>query len=505
MLSIGLITILVAIPLFYHKIQTYQFNRITAIIIIYAALLTYNNLIIVTVHGLSLYSGLYQVNLVTISLEIFILTVGSLLLIGWGPTNTITKSTIVPSINEYFIVLLFSTLGSTIVLSSYDLISIYLSIELQSFGVYILATIYRNSESSTSAGLNYFLLGGLSSAVLLLGTAIIYSYTGLTQFDSLFILIQVNESNTNSNIIVCGVLLIGVGFLFKIGSAPLHNWAPDVYDGVPTVVSSWLTTIPKISILIFILILQSGLQGNCEAIIYYIGDLSINIWKEILLIASLISLIIGTVAGLSQYKIKRLFAYSTISHVGFLLFTLSINTEESMNSFLFYLIQYSVTNANLFLILLGFGYILNKDSKSNSIDIQFIHQLKGQFTTNPILTISISVCLFSIAGIPPLIGFFGKQMILYTSMIEGYYYISLVSILVSVISATYYLKIVQISYFNLSDNGNSRSLSISQGNYITNIHSIVISTLTMLIILFVIQPNILLNSCNLLALSLFNN
>lgn len=216
---------------------------------------------------------------------------------------------------------------------------------------------------------------------------------------------------------------------------------------------------------------------------------------------SVLSLIIGTVLGLSQYRIKRLLTYSTISHVGFILLALSINTEESIESLVFYLIQYSLTNANVFLVLLGFGYIIHVYPKK---DILFIESLKGQFTSNPLLSLSFALCLFSIAGIPPLIGFFAKQMVLYSSTHGGYYFISIVAILVSVISASYYLKIISVIYFDSpKDVVNSMLDTKTEENSITNLHAFMISSLTMAITLFVLQPTILLNSCHLLALSLF--
>ncbi len=538
MLSIGLISLLVAIPVFSYRITPNLFNRITSVVLIYSALLAFNGLHIESLaSGVGIYSGLFHVTTVSVAIEGFLLFIGALILLGWGPVTdkTIVRSstTVIPTISEYSLMILFTSMGATLLLSSSDLVSMYLSIELQSFAVYIIATLYRDSESATSAGLKYFLLGGLSSALILLGTALIYSYTGLTQFESIYTLVQVTGSDSVANSatysggITCGLLLIGLGFLFKVAAAPLHNWAPDVYDGVPTIVTSWLTTMPKISIFVFLLELQSGLQGSFESLSLLISnDTSINIWKNLLLIASLFSLIIGTVVGLSQYRIKRLLAYSTISHVGFLLLALAINTEESIESFLFYLIQYSLTNVNTFLILLAFGYMFysastsksyllsnqttNKESVNNT-DIQFIDQLKGQFKENPLLGLSLALCLFSMAGIPPLIGFFAKQMVLYSSTHGGYYFLSIVAILVSVISASYYLKIIRVIYFDneytktdvVYANSTVNSQDTINSPIITNVHSLLISSLTMIIVLFVLQPSILLNSCHILALSLF--
>lgn len=537
MLSIGLISLLVAIPVFSYQITPSLFNRITSIVLIYSALLTFNGLHIESLaSGVGIYSGLFHVTTVSLAIEGFMLFTGAIILLGWGPVTdkTIlqTGTTILPTISEYSLMILFTSIGSTLLLSCSDLVSMYLSIELQSFAVYILATLYRDSESATSAGLKYFLLGGLSSALILLGTALIYSYTGLTQFESLYTLVQVigSDSVTNSAAysvgVTSGLLLIGIGFLFKVAAAPLHNWAPDVYDGVPTIVTSWLTTMPKISIFLFLLELQSGLVGNFDPLNTLLDlDTPFNIWKNLLLISSLLSLIIGTLVGLSQYRIKRLLAYSTISHVGFLLLALAINTEESIESFLFYLIQYSITNVNTFLILLAFGYIIctsksylvpreapNKISVNSTLSpIQFIDQLKGQFMVNPLLGLSLAICLFSMAGIPPLIGFFAKQMVLYSSTHGGYYFLSIIAILVSVISASYYLKIIRVIYFDSPSTSNEVVCTDSSVNSednnptstITNVHSLLISSLTMIIVLFVLQPSILLNSCQILALSLF--
>ena len=546
---------------------------------------------------------------------------------------------------DYSLIVLFSSLGSSLLISSYDLISIYLSIELQSFGLYVLSTLYRDSESATSAGLKYFLLGGLSSCIILLGTGIIYSYTGTTNLESLYIINSVIDINQQYIIqgISLGLSLIFIGFLFKIAAAPLHNWSPDVYDGTPTIVTTWLTIIPKIAILFILLELQvklgifgplgdglktiivnnSGylLNLNQGAINEFISlifttsnpsleggalfeegvqkskEISIvinnNILKTLLLISATLSLIIGSLLGLAQIRIKRLLAYSTISHIGFILLALAVNTEQSIDSFIFYIIQYTITNLNIFLVILGLAYCLNnntylsdggeggvsllgecqtgrgKGEESNNIrftpllwrgankDISFISEFKGLFFSNPLLSISFAVSLFSMAGIPPLIGFFSKQLVLYSALQNGYYSISVLAIIVSVISCSYYLQIIKLLFTPSPDfgsasdsnngqvNGRSQSplplpvwpLSLSKGEeraakreiekikakggeyasttlplalqrrggeiIITNTHSYLISTLTFTILLFFIKPSLILNSTQLLSLSLF--
>ena len=240
---------------------------------------------------------------------------------------------------------------------------------------------------------------------------------------------------------------------------------------------------------------------------------TINVLTNLLLLSSFLSLIIGSIVGLSQIRIKRLLAYSTINHIGFLLLALSVFSNSSIEAFIFYIIQYTLTNLNIFLIILAFSYIykikvLSKTTQKielNISDLEYISSFKGLFFKNPLLSLSFSICLFSFAGVPPLIGFFAKQQVLYSSNSAGYFFLSLVAILVSVISASYYLKIVKTLYEN-----NSGAIAMprlpqcgaEQG--IQSSHSFLISTLTLIILLFILKPSILLNSIQLLSLSLFN-
>jgi NADH-ubiquinone oxidoreductase chain 2 len=378
---------------------------------------------------------------------------------------------------------------------------------------------------------------------------LIYTYTGLTNLESIYTLVSVSEGHNLVQGIVLGLVLTGVGFLFKVAAAPFHNWSPDVYNDVPTIVTTWLTVMPKITILIFLLDLQSGsiiaslptIEASMPAFITDVSAAhsasSFYVFKNLLLICSVLSLIIGTVVGLAQQKIKRLFAYSTISHVGFLLLSMAINTEQSLESFLFYLVQYSLTNVNTFFILLAFGYVLfgakspdkNKSNtphpsglrnSQNTSDIELISDLKGQFFNQPILSLSFAVCLFSMAGVPPLLGFFGKQSVLYASMSTGYYFLSLVAIVVSVISASYYLRIIRVVFFDASTDSTITNSTVAtestiankvlanaelmNKSIIQNSHSFVIAILTLSIILFFIKPTLVLNSIQLLALSMYN-
>lgn len=575
MLVLAIFSLMTAVALPNIKISPILFTRVASIVLLYAAALSFNALNIQAIGtGVSIYSGLFQVTSISQSMDTFIFLVGRmiLLLTPQGVRDTVTSTTFffnekknkgearavmraLPTISEYPLIVLFSTCGATFLVSSVDLVSVYLSIELQSFAVYILATLYRDSESATSAGLKYFLLGGLSSGLILLGSALIYAYTGLTNIESIFSILSVGSlgqaggfEGLTSDLAPCaiGLIVLIVGFLFKVSAAPFHNWAPDVYDGVPTVVTTWLAVMPKISIFVFVLELQSGLGLNGPSLSLLLsassetGENYFDVWKNLLLVSSLLSLIIGTVVGLAQYRIKRLLAYSTISHVGFLLLALAINSEESIESFLFYLVQYSVTNLNAFLIILAFGYVINTKKSANieqpsfsvgrnkrsghGTDIQFISELAGQFRTNPLLGLALTLCLFSMAGVPPLIGFFGKQMVLYSATHSGYYFLSIVAIIVSVISASYYLKIVRVIHFDSADvtttvtnstGAEASKSALSSSSFyrpleekktksnLTDVHSFAIARLTLGITLFVFKPSIILNSTSLLALTLF--
>jgi len=527
--SILILIVAKALPLI--KISSIHFTRISAIILILSGILSFNILYIQSIgSGIGIYSGLFQITNISQTIELFLLIIGSIILIGW-PTipQSLGKDAGFKENKysiDYSIIILFSTLGSSLLVSSFDLISLYLSIELQSFGLYILSTLYRNSESSTNAGLKYFLLGGLSSCIILLGTGIIYAYTGLTQLESIYTLI----SSTNIDYILqgtlLGIILIFIGLLFKISAAPLHNWSPDVYDETPTIVTIWLTIMPKISILILLLEIytQINIYGISPTDLPVLGAIS-NIFtdgvvKNIFLISSVLSLIIGTVVGLAQIKIKRLLAYSTISHIGFMLLALAINTEQSIDSFLFYLIQYIITNLNIFLILLAISYYNYNTSKESNLtinngqggDIKFIKELQGLFFANPLLSLTFSISLFSMAGIPPLIGFFSKQFVLYSALDQGYYFISILAIIVSVISASYYLKIIKILHTSpqISPSQGKEELPKSESfgegvleGTTSTVHSFIISSLSLFILLFILKPTLILSSTQVLSLTLF--
>jgi len=508
-----------AIPSLKIKISPILFQRLSSIILIYAGALSLNALYIQSIgSGIGIYSGLFHVTFISQLLDIFIYIIGAAILIArplpiyvnYNNSSIIEENSYKNSI-EYCLLIMFSTLGASLLISSSNLISMYLSIELQSFAVYILSTLYKNSESATSAGLKYFLLGSLASCFILLGSGLIYTFTGLTNLESIYNLISVTGS-LNSQItqgIALGFIFIFSGFLLKIAAAPLHNWSPDVYDESPTIITIWLTVMPKISILIFILEIFTQITSVSPILESLDSMVGLNTIKYLLLISSLFSLIIGTVVGLAQIKIKRLLAYSTISHIGFILLALAINSEQSIDSFIFYIIQYTLTNLNTFLILLAIGYIINNKTlfnKGSEKDINYISELKGFFFSNPILSISLTICLLSMAGTPPLLGFFSKQFVLYSAIESGYYFMAISGILVSIISASYYLRIIRILHTETELNNSLKAGGHNETNTtveISNLHSLIMSSLTLLILFFVLRPSILLKSTQLLSLTLY--
>lgn len=633
--------LLVSNSLTLRRDKSILYSRVVIINFFYSIIFVYSSYYLTFLGtGLGLYGGLFHISSITHSFHLFIFILTSVILILTGfyskkvyltnylslvklvtyklsfyNTGILNKMSEMYKILEYPLIILFIINGALFLVSASDLVSIFISIELQSYGIYILSAIYKNSEQATSGALMYFLLGGLSSCFILLGTSLLYANSGTTNLDNIDIIGKlstmlisdptltvadvynynlnvVNDLNItdeherdllrnmhkgnghlisdlvyssnvfsfyNSNYIYTSLIIMVTGFLFKVSAAPFHFWSPDVYDAIPTVVTTFVAIIAKISIFIFLLQLVNQI-GRPVAIWY---DGFSHTWRNILLISSLLSLVIGTVLGLSQSRIKRLYAYSTISHLGFILLGLSIHTVESIQAFMFYLIQYSLSNLNAFILLLTIGYTYynyqghaNTSSEnkfeesgenninesvlkdSNNSPIQLIKQLKGYFNVNPILALSLSITLFSFAGIPPLMGFFGKMMILSAAINKGYVFMSLVAILTSVIGAGYYLFIIKEMYFEKSDYTlspkllgnnitftgiiNKRIFNLeARDNKINNIKtsfnekftynnvvisnylSIIISILTLLILLYIFFPNELLNITCILVLILF--
>ena len=492
MLVLGLLITLTASALPSIYVTSLNLTRCATLIFLSTGVIAMNGKNIQAMgSGVSISAGLLEKTSTIQAIDI-LLSVSAAAIVGfvWPPSESkFTKTTVktsIPPVTEYSHILVFTTLGAIILGSSTNLVTLYLGVELQSFAVYVLACLYRNSEKGSEAALKYFFIGGLSSAFILIGGAIIYWQTGTT--DIWHIINLINSIQSQQQETQLGLETIILGILMKSATTPFHFWAPDVYDGVPTVVTTWLTLIPKISLLTFAL----NLTGNFS-----------NITNQILLATcSILSLIIGTIVGLAQVRIKRLLAYSTISHVGFLLLAISVITQIGVDAFTFYLSQYTITTLNAFLILLALGYCLRaqtKDQQAHGTDLEEIKDLEGQFYVNPVLGLAFSACLFSIAGVPPFVGFFGKQAVLLAAIQADYAFLAIVGIITSVISGSYYLGLVRTIHFE-APKYKSNFIPLA----LTSIHSYVIAGLTLIVSLFILVPYLVFDSTNLLALAIYS-
>ena len=325
---------------------------------------------------------------------------------------------------EYPILILSSVLGMLIMISSNDLIVFYMGLELQSLALYVLATFNRDKLKSSEAGLKYFVLSALSSGLLLYGCSLVYGFSGSTNFDVIS-----NQLNSNEYVLTFGIVFILVGLAFKISAVPFHMWAPDVYEGSPTSVTLFFTMVPKIAALtVFIRFL-------------YVPFLNlIDQWQIIIIFLSLASMIFGAIAAIGQTNIKRLIAYSSIGHVGYTLAGIATGTNEGIQSSIIYITIYIVMNLALFSGLL----MLRRNNQYH----EDIEDLSGLSKNHPLLSISLLIVLFSLAGIPPLAGFFAKFYIFKAVLEESMYFLAIVGLLSTVISAFYYLRIIKIIYFD---------------------------------------------------------
>jgi NADH-ubiquinone oxidoreductase chain 2 len=529
-----------------YYIDYIKWNRIVIIIFILGSYLAYNTLNVEALtEGIGIYGGVFKITVMSQIFDIFLFLTGSFVCILSSFLPFYFKYTEFEinklEVKEYGLLLLFTVLGGSLLISSQNLISLYLSLELQSFTLYILSTSQIRSFNGTSGGLKYFLLGGLSSGFILLGCSLLYAYTGTLNLEYIFII----YSNSFSHFFMDPCLLIlFAGLLFKVSAAPFHHWAPDVYSDVPTNSTTWLIVFAKLSILMIMFLLVHNIHNslslhNLTILEQDYSYSSLGVWTNVLTLSAFFSLVIGTVLGISQSKIKRLFAYSTITHVGFMLLALSINTISSIDGFIFYLIQYTLTNINLFFIIISWGYLYTKYffedgiilwprlfKDPNSTDffkafkffnnewiytpVPFITQLKGMHYTDPFLAFCLAVTIFSLTGVPPLIGFFAKQQVLLACVQYDYFFLSFVAIFTSVIGAAYYLRIIKFIYFY--DNvfytyfildsdyyhfDQFDFVNVSWNKFLPKIPSynlsLVIALLTNILLLFIIKPYILFN------------
>ena len=325
---------------------------------------------------------------------------------------------------EYPIIILLSILGMFFMVSSNDIILFYLGLELQSLSLYILASMDRDNLKSSESGIKYFVLSALSSGLLLYGCSLLYGFTGSTNFD--LIADQLNKDNTGA---VFAMVFILVGLAFKVSAVPFHMWTPDVYEGAPTAITSYFAVVPKVAgfaaLIKFMLIPFSNIIAE---------------WQTIIIFMSISSMILGAVAAIGQKNIKRLLAYSSIGHIGYALAGVATGVVSGYESAIIYIAIYVIMNIGAFSCL----YLLKKDGEYK----ENISDLSGISKKHPILAISFLLILFSLAGIPPLGGFFAKFYVFTAVLEQQMYALAIIGLLTTVISAFYYLKIIKTIYFD---------------------------------------------------------
>ena len=360
---------------------------------------------------------------------------------------------------EYPILILSAILGMLVMISSNDLMVFYMGLELQSLPLYVLAAINTNNVKSSEAGLKYFVLSALSSGLLLYGCSLIYGFSGSTNFD-------VISSNIGSEEFgnIFGIIFILVGLSFKISAVPFHMWAPDVYEGSPTTITLFFSLVPKIAALtVFIRFLYVPFIDLFEQ------------WQSIIVFISIASMLLGSFAAIGQTNIKRLIAYSSIGHIGYALAGLAVGTNLGIQSSIAYITIYLIMNLGFFSCLLML--------KRNDVYYETINDLSGLSKNHPIISLCFLIQLFSLAGIPPLAGFFAKFYVFIAVIEQSMYFLAIVGLLATVVSAFYYLRIIKVIYFDKPNDEFDRFNSLSL--------KFILSITTIILVVYFIYPGFL--------------
>ncbi|MDX1574556.1 MAG: NADH-quinone oxidoreductase subunit NuoN [Kiloniellales bacterium] len=373
------------------------------------------------------YGGLYVNDEFTYFIESLVL-IGALLAIvmsiGYAQREGMDRF-------EFPILMIFATLGMLMMVSSNDLIALYIGLELQSLSLYVLAAFRKDTLKSSEAGLKYFVLGALSSGMLLYGSSLVYGFAGTTNFTELGeILVPTALGGEGVSLgVIFGLVFILAGLAFKVSAVPFHMWTPDVYEGAPTAITAFLATAPKVAAMSLTVWVLMGPFSEL------VGE-----WRQIVVFISIASMLLGAFAAINQTNIKRLMAYSSIGHVGYMLVGLAAGSEAGVRGVLFYLAIYLVMNVGTFACILS---MRRKDGM-----VEGIEDLKGLSKTNPYMAAALLFFMFSMAGIPPLAGFFGKLYIFLAAIQEGLYGLATIGVLSSVVAAFYYVRIVKLMYFD---------------------------------------------------------
>ncbi len=377
---------------------------------------------------------------------------------------------------EYGVLCVFATLGMLMMVSANDLISLYIGLEMQSLSLYVVAAFRRDDQRSTESGLKYFVLGALASGMLLYGSSMIYGFTGTTNFSVLADMFSQNPDGTPSLGIVVGIVFIIAGLAFKVSAVPFHMWTPDVYEGAPTPVTAFFAVAPKIAGLALFLRVMTGPFGNLE-----------SQWQQIIVLISIASMVLGAFAAVNQKNIKRLMAYSSIGHVGYALIGLAVGTQTGVHGVMVYLGIYLVMNVGTFACIL----CMRRGERM----VENISDLAGLSKSQPMLAMALTILMFSMAGIPPLAGFFGKFYIFIAAIDAGLITLAIIGVLSSVVGAFYYLRIIKVMYFDETGDPFDKPVPGSIGG--------VIGVSAALMVVFILYPDPLLDSATTAAASLF--
>ena len=330
---------------------------------------------------------------------------------------------------EYPVLIVLATLGMMLMISANDLISLYMSLELQSLALYVVAAMNRDSAKSTEAGLKYFVLGALSSGMMLYGMSLVYGFTGHSGFPEIAAALT---AETRSLGLVFGLVFVFAGLAFKISAVPFHMWTPDVYEGAPTPVTAFFAAAPKVAAMALTVRISMGAFQPVAA------D-----WRQIVVFISIASMVLGAFAAIGQTSIKRLMAYSSISHVGYALVGLAAGNQEGISGVALYMAIYMVMTLGSFAVILSMR-------TPEGEPLERIDDLAGLSTTNPLMAVVFTILMFSLAGIPPLAGFFAKYFVFMAAIKSGLYVLSVIGVLASVVGAYYYLRIVKLMWFDAS-------------------------------------------------------
>ncbi|WP_454849037.1 NADH-quinone oxidoreductase subunit NuoN [Rhizobium binxianense] len=329
---------------------------------------------------------------------------------------------------EYPVLLVLATLGILLMISANDLISLYLSLELQSLALYVVAAINRDSLKSTEAGLKYFVLGALSSGMLLYGMSLVYGFTGHTHFGE--IAQALSAEGARSLGLVFGLVFILAGIAFKISAVPFHMWTPDVYEGAPTPVTAFLAAAPKVAAMAMLTrIVITAFQP-------VLAD-----WQQVVVFIAIASMLLGSFAAIGQKNIKRLMAYSSIGHMGYALVGLAAGNQTGVTGVMLYMVIYMV------MTLGSFAIILSMRRKDGTV-VENVSDLAGLSTTNPFMATALTALMFSLAGIPPLAGFFAKYFVFVAAIEAKLYALAIIGVLASVVGAYYYLRVIKLMWFD---------------------------------------------------------